>query len=275
MPLKKLALCKFVDDGTTITTNVFKDNDEYQIVFSDDTSVEDFRNETLTAAISERCLNFMYSKTVSDSKSLVTVIRSYRNNNLVKGSDIKDKYLFKLYSKEPIHNDMKDYYQVRWIDYEKQLDNNNEIYDSITGYGLFSMTYDTLCDYFNDKCADRYGTSIFILKPVTDCMYIHDGKEVIGDRYIVIKKIYLERESFKNIQGLIESYHDIYETQMQEQQNLYETKIHDLRSTNYSLSKDCERLASMLNHRQSSAKYWKMLMFLLGSISAIILTYIF
>lgn len=97
---------------------------------------------------------------------------------------------------------MRELYQAEWIDYENQLKDGNIIHDVRGMCGLFAMPKDMLVNCFNEESRDRYGDNLLVVKSISDCFYLNDKKEIIGDRYEVIDKI--DFKCFEDVGRLIE-----------------------------------------------------------------------
>ena len=125
---------------------------------------------------------------------------------------------------------MRELYQVSWIDYEKQLEKGSIIHDELGICGLWAMPYNMLFKFFNVECKERYGDNLFILKPVPECRYINDDKEIIGDRFKVIKKYDLN--SITDVGELIEYLVSLEKKEYDTKISELNAKISDLESQN-------------------------------------------
>lgn len=131
--------------------------------------------------------------------TLMSALKKYKKENYIAGEKYQNKYYYKFYSKTPLKSSLRDFYNSEWINYEKQLEKGNIIYDESGVAGLFAMSFDALLMSFNKVTKERYGSSLFILRLLDDQNYLCDGKEIIGDRFEVIKKYDLINLQFDEI----------------------------------------------------------------------------
>ena len=95
---------------------------------------------------------------------------------------------------------MRKEYGATWIDYEKQLQNGNIIYDETNTNGLWAMP---LCIFKtcinNSDVQNRYGDKFFIVRTANDCQYIENEKEIIGAKFEVLEQHFMsEAEEYIN-----------------------------------------------------------------------------
>lgn len=128
-------------------------------------------------------------KEQSNNEPLCTILKKYQEQYYKSGNNFDRFIYFKLYSKKELKHPMRDRYEAKWIDYEKQLESDSIIYDETGVCGLWAMPFE-LCKkcYNNEECFERYGNNILIVKTISDCSYLFDKKEIIGDRFKVIGK---------------------------------------------------------------------------------------
>ena len=176
----------------TSETEVENEGERIKIRFHDTDAIScyNFRSRVYTAHPHEPCTEYLYNETaLYDGKSLIEMLNEYKAANIKKGADLSNEVWFKLYSKQKLEHGMRDVYHATWIDYEAQLMHSDVIFDENHLYGLWAMPFSTLLDNFNEESMQHYGRSLFIVKPVPDVDYLLDGKEVIGDKYLVISKL--------------------------------------------------------------------------------------
>lgn len=193
LALKQLSRGRFEMIGDECFAKILLDGSIRTVVFSNKVSASEFRNQLAIAimCMREPSLDFMQDKMCYSGKPILEQLKSYQDIYYKLGTEFDGDIWYKLYSKKEIRDDMRDLYQARWINYEKQLENGNVIYDEYSLCGLWAMPLDMILQCFNDKCKNRYGDNLFILKTVSNCKYLHDGKEIIGDRFEVIQKLNL------------------------------------------------------------------------------------
>lgn len=195
LAIKQLSRGRFEIKGNECYVKILLDNSVREIIFTNKIKPSIFESEICLALLHSRepSLEFMRDKMNCSNKTLLVALKNYQDTYYKLGTEFEGEIWFKLYSKEMIVNDMRNLYQARWIDYEKQLEDGNIIYDEYTLNGLWAMPLEMILECFNDICKERYGDNLFILKTVSDCRYLHDGKEIIGDRFEVIDKLNLNK----------------------------------------------------------------------------------
>lgn len=195
LAIKQLSRGRFEIKGNECYVKILLDNSVREIIFTNKIKPSIFEREICLALLHSRepSLEFMRDKMNCSNKTLLVALKNYQDTYYKLGTEFEGEIWFKLYSKEMIVNDMRNLYQARWIDYEKQLEDGNIIYDEYTLNGLWAMPLEMILECFNDICKERYGDNLFILKTVSDCRYLHDGKEIIGDRFEVIEKLNLNK----------------------------------------------------------------------------------
>lgn len=195
LAIKQLSRGRFEIKGNECYVKILLDNSVREIIFTNKIKPSIFESEICLALLHSRepSLEFMRDKMNCSNKTLLVALKNYQDTYYKLGTEFEGEIWFKLYSKEMIVNDMRNLYQARWIDYEKQLEDGNIIYDEYTLNGLWAMPLEMILECFNDICKERYGDNLFILKTVSDCRYLHDGKEIIGDRFEVIEKLNLNK----------------------------------------------------------------------------------
>ena len=188
--LKQISRCKFeIIDDKCIVKARYKD-EIVEVVIENNIDVYHFF-QLFYYVNDEPSPQYMRSRIKNFEISLFEMLKDYKSNNYIIGERIKNDIFFKIYSQTPLSNGLRDLYDARWIDYEKQLERGAIFYDEGVA-GLWAMPAEMLLKCFNDECKDNYGGRIFILKPVVDCFYLNDGKEIIGDKYEVVEKLSMD-----------------------------------------------------------------------------------
>ena len=189
--VKQISRCKFeIIDDKCIVKARYK-NEIIDVLLSNDISVIEF-NRLLYIAEDEPSPEFMRSKICNYNCTIFEMLTDYKTNNYVIGEKIKEEILYKLYSRVEIKHPERKLYDAKWIDYESQLEKTkNVIYDEGVA-GLWAMPAKMILECFNNECRKKYGTRVFILRPIENYFYLNDGKEIIGDRFEVIESLSLE-----------------------------------------------------------------------------------
>lgn len=195
----------------------------------------------------EPSLDFLYDN-IEVNKPLLECLQNYQTQFYKFGTEFENEYWYKFYNRTIIEDNMREAYQASWIDYEAQLTNEPIIYDEFGVCGLFAMPYHMLFHCFNEECKNRYGNNLFILKTLPTCKYIYVDKEIIGDRFKVIKKYDLS--SFEDVGKLIEYMISL-------EKNKYDAKIEDLKTENIKISRKLEDILKTLDNQSYLRKIIK------------------
>lgn len=189
--VKQISRCKFeIIDNKCIVKARYK-NEIIDVFLSNDIPVNEFYM-LLYEAEDEPSPEFMRSKICNYNCTLFEMLTDYKTNNYIIGEKIKEEILYKLYSRVEIKHPERKLYDAKWIDYESQLEKTkNVIYDEGIA-GLWAMPAKMILECFNNECRKKYGTRVFILRPIENFFYLNDGKEIIGDRFEVVESLSLE-----------------------------------------------------------------------------------
>ena len=247
MALKQLAKGKFKSYDDYIETEVENEGERIKIRFHDTDAIScyNFRSRVYTAHPHEPCTEYLYNETaLYDGKSLIEMLNEYKAANIKKGADLSNEVWFKLYSKQKLEHGMRDVYHATWIDYEAQLMHSDVIFDENHLYGLWAMPFSTLLDNFNEESMEHYGRSLFIVKPVPDVDYLLDGKEVIGDKYLVISK--LDPSKIEDIGVLVKKLLEIKSSIYEEKLDSQHEELVSERSQNIALINQLESMKNLI-----------------------------
>jgi len=191
--LKQLSRCRFViADGKCQVQALYENEIEiYQVVFTNELSVYEFVQH-LMGVCNEPSPRFMYNQIRTFDCTLIEMLEDYKRNHYISGSELMDEIWYKIYSPVPHSCEYRKVFNATWIDYEKQLRSGNIIYDEGIG-GLWAMPAEMMRKCFNEESVEHYGNRVFVVKPVANCYYINDGKEIIGEQFQVIESLSLEK----------------------------------------------------------------------------------
>lgn len=185
--IKQISRCRFEIASAFCKVIILLNGEKRTVIVSNKIKTDEFRNLAWIASPNEPSLDFLRNELEGVNEVLLTWLIKYQDQFFKLGTEFENEYWYKFYSKTEIKNDMRELYQASWIDYEKQLENELIIHDALGVCGLWAMPYDMLLNCFKEQCKERYGDKLFVLKTVPDCRYLNDDKELIGDRFEVIK----------------------------------------------------------------------------------------
>ena len=203
--IKQLSRCRFSCTEERCELIALYKEEKYLVIVTNEVSLQEIRERIFLFSINdEPSVKYFIDAMVlfkinHPEDTLMSSLKNYKNKNYIPGKEYKDKYYYKFYSKTPLKSSLRDSYNAKWIDYEKQLENGNIIFDELGVAGLFAMSGDTLFKAFNEVVKERYGSSLFILRLLDDQDYFCDDKEIIGDRFEVMKKYDLENPNIGEI----------------------------------------------------------------------------
>lgn len=213
---KQLSRGRYELNGQNVCTlKIVLNNDIIHIFFDDAISLEEFNQILYGIPTEEPSLPFfrdfiskyMANNSRNGKLEVINILREYQNKHYKHGSEFDDQIWIKIYSDKRLENFMRTLYGAKWIDYEAQLSNGDIIFDEQHINGLWAMPYDVFKGCFNDACKENYGNKFFVLKTISDCKYLFDKKELIGDRFKVVAKSTLEPSS--DFINMIELYNDL------------------------------------------------------------------
>ena len=209
--LKQISRCKYEILNDLCYVHAIYNNSKIEVIVSNNININDFLiqiDEIYKGVLREASIDFIRSKIMDYNGDIIYKLREYKTKNLVKGKDLNNNILYKMYSREPLEEECRKKFGATWIDYEKQLQETKDIIFDEGIAGLWSFPKDVAYDCIRRKiCRERYGERIFVVEPIDDCFYFDDGKEVIGDRFKVIDSMSLKDE--KDIMKLLNTYFKI------------------------------------------------------------------
>lgn len=244
--LKQLSRCRFEFKADVCSVVIRYKNKLVKILFTNDISLYKF-SDLLHCYSNEPSTYFMRNKINSYDKSLFTYLKEYKDRYYLLGGEYKNAKWYKFYNTVPLNDPMRILYNSKWIDYEKQLEEGNIIYDENNLCGLWAMPYEMVLSCFNEEFKNRYGSKLMVVKPVSDCRYINDGKEIIGDRYLVTDKYDLT--NINDMGKFIQFYCSIKEEFYCEKIKGLETEISEQIEENEKLNTQLYNLENMNNKK--------------------------
>ena len=204
LTIGQISRCRYNISNHICKVNILLDNQERMVLLTDSISVIDFLGQISVAkgGFNEASLDILFNWCNAHLKegNLLTVLRDYQIKYYLPGIKYNNEIFYKLYSKDKFTTDLREHYGASWIDYEEQLEKSPFIYDTWGISGLWAFSRDTFIrkvitefndenhKIINDTCKKNYGSQLFLLKTIPSCKYFYNGKEIIGDRFNVIKK---------------------------------------------------------------------------------------
>jgi len=198
--LKKYLMCQISRCKFDITTNecsvkAMYQGEEVDVIFSSD-DIDVYRFLTILNGFTdyENSIHFMsdeiYAKELNriyedKNRTVIDMLRDYKLKYFITGKKLNHTRLYKLYSDKPLTTKHRKFHNINYIDYNKQLNECNNIIHDEGIAGLWAFPAKTIVEYINMKYASEYGNKLYVVSPIEDCYYLDTGKEVIGDKYKV------------------------------------------------------------------------------------------
>ena len=224
--MSQISRCKFDITNDECLIKAIDENGEiFSINFSnEDINVLEFfealngfiRDEPSIRVMSDRIFvkernDFIHS---DGKRTVIDILRDYKINYFTCGNNLNYRRLYKLCSDELFTTNNKEFRNINYIDYQKQLINGNDIIHDEGIAGLWAFTANTILEYISGKYVNGQNISehenrIYVVSPLEDCNYIDTGTEVIGDKYKVEFSTSLpnnKRDFGKLIMYLLEDY---------------------------------------------------------------------
>lgn len=222
LSLKQLSRGNFTIKDECIFVEIELFGNRYEVRFDNSLSVQEIMDLAYIASPHEPSLDYLRNKLFGvRNESFLSAMVFFQDNCYLSGDHFNEEIWVKLYSTKPIESAERELYQAGWVDYEKQLKEGNIIFDEKGLVGLFAMPVEQILKCLNEECKEKYGDKLLVLKTVDDCFYINDGKEIIGNRFLVDKKINLDQ--WEDIKVL-------YEILLEQKRKIYQEKIDELTS---------------------------------------------
>lgn len=232
--LKQLSRCRFEIYDNKCFTKVSVNEDIITVYIKNDVTIQDFKDRLNLIILPEPSINFMLDSIDDKNQELFSFLNEYKEKYYKLGTSFDEKYWFKLYDKTEIEDGIRDLYNAGWIDYEKQLENGNVIYDEKKLAGLWAIDKSMLFRVLNDVCKERYGSKIFVLKLSPNCRYLYDNKEIIGDRFEFVRKYDLDK--FEDVINFLKFLYEDEKMNNESKMTCYENEAYNYNSKIYSIT---------------------------------------
>ena len=261
--IKQISRANYKCNENYIEIEIEINKKRYCVTASNSLSCHDLRNRIYSCPTQEESLRHFFQATMlKEEMPLITVLKEYKENFLYSGATFQDELLFKFYGLEEPQDPLRKDYLIKWIDYEKQLENGNIIFDENNLYGIFAMTYVGLCESDTETLKKRYGDHILILKTLDQYIYFSDGIEIVGPKFEVIEKLDISKETGRlHLNTLVYNAFKV-------EKNKLQTKLKDEIEANKVMSERLNQLKLLVNKAQKH----KTIGFLIGIICGIIIT---
>ncbi len=205
LTLKQISRAVFEYKNDHIETEIITKNGRAIVNIDNRLSTKEFRDRVFLLCTPEPSTQFFLDETsYQNTIPLVDLLLEYKKSNRVGGEKLLNKIWYKFYSKTPLEDSMRDVYHANWIDYSKQLQNGDIIYDETGLNGIFAMSADMIENSLNEEVIKRYGDQLLVVSTLPDNDYLIDGKEIIGLRYKAIDKMDLSNCAIEDVGKLVE-----------------------------------------------------------------------
>lgn len=239
--IKQISRGRFEIADDICKVKILLNGEEKIVVISNIRKTEELKTLVKEIYHPETSLSFLQNKMQNSGiESLFEFLKEYKDEYYKLGSEFENEYCYKFYSTTEIEDETRKSYQVRWIDFEKQLEKGNKIFDELGVYGLSAMPDMMLSECFGEKRKKRYGNQLFLLKIVPKCRYIQcideeRNEEIIGDEFEVMKKYDLD--SIEDLEEVIKDLSELKKSEISELKKKIEDselkkKIEDLEREN-------------------------------------------
>lgn len=255
LAVKQLSRARFeISNNNRCSFRIIVEGEEVEVFLKSKVTMEDFNHILYGIPAEEPSLIYFrdyINKYIAINSSneiidIITLLSEYQKSQYKSGSEFNDQLWFKIYNNTPFDNGMRRLYGAVWIDYEKQLADGDIIYDERHTNGIWAMPYSMFKKCFNDECRENYGDKFFVLKPLLDCKYIFDKKELIGDKFRVVAQCTLENA--KSCLPIIEQYNELLHT--------VSTQTNEIKSDFEALKMETKRLSKDKTILEKKANKW-------------------
>lgn len=200
--MSQISRCKFeIANDECLVKAIGEKGEIFSITFSNEdmnvseffTAFNRFRHEEPSIRVmSDRIFVKEYNefRNSNGKRTVIDMLCDYKINYFICGNNLNYRRLYKLCSDELFTTNNKEFRNINYIDYQKQLINGNDIIHDEGIAGLWAFTANTTLkyikgDYVNSQFVSEHENRIYVVSPVEDCYYLDTGTEVIGDKYKV------------------------------------------------------------------------------------------
>ena len=198
----QISRCKFeITNDECLVKAIDEKGEKFSITFfNEDTDISTFFESLRGFSDYEPSVEIMLKRIFAEEtnkirpskfkRTVIDMLREYKSNYFIRGNALNYRRLYKLCGDKPFTTNNKEFRNINYIDYEKQLINGNDIIHDEGIAGLWAFTANSILEYITGKYVNGQNISeheniIYVVSPVKDCYYLDTGTEVIGDKYKV------------------------------------------------------------------------------------------
>lgn len=224
--IKQLALARYNINNQECLVIIEGPRNKFIKVVIDNTFTRSVIRDRLNAnLLKEPVIKLFYTNlyhgidpSTTGKQPLINFLTQYQIKYMKKGYELKNKLSYKFYSPDPklLNTDLRKIYGVKYIDYNKQLDEctSKKIIHNEEGLnGIWTSTPSkleaSLKEHFVNHLSTNYGNILLILEVIDDCYYFESDDEIIGNQFKVLEKIILpfeKKEWFKIIEDSLNKF---------------------------------------------------------------------
>lgn len=226
---------------------VLNDRIVVKINLDEEKDVEITNRDKSDLSIDFTCWESIYQGILKEIQSVdddhfIEAFVKYKEEKLISGEMILDKKFVKFYRRiRPEELERDDVGRV-WIDYEKQINEDDYIHDIENGCGIWVTSIQFM--YNAMKTTWRYGDNILIVAPRKNCLYCFGENEIVGGEFdvklhgsledvntwyqlnTILGTIVIENMT-QEVQNKYQGAKEIYENYMNEKNTRIEEKTND------------------------------------------------
>lgn len=146
-----------------------------------------FKYLSSTASASEETVtsNFLNVMLENRDSGSVEIFKNYKKKHYNLARTDSSEWYFKLYFKERPDQIERANLGRKWIDFTKQLETSNIIYDQYDYCGLWAAKKEIISSFFMQSQINRYGSYLMLLRKCADTDYVFTKNEIIGKKFEV------------------------------------------------------------------------------------------